>query len=221
MRGETSEARPGAQRARMDRASRRAQLLRVAQESFAGGGYHATSMDDIAIRAGVSKPVLYQHFPGKFELYLGLLEDHIARLVSLLESAMEPTPGADGSGNADRVRATLDAYFEFVDAPESGHRLIFRSDLGSEPEVRRRLDAVTDRCAGVIAAGVSADTGMPPDRAFLVGLGLAGMAQAAAQRWVSEADRLPRSEAVDLLATVAYRGLAAFPVREGAAPARR
>jgi len=49
------------------------QLLQAAQDVFVAQGFHAAAMDDIADRAGVSKPVLYQHFPGKRELYLALL----------------------------------------------------------------------------------------------------------------------------------------------------
>ncbi len=52
---------------RMPRSARRAQLLDSALEVFVASGYHAAAMDDIAERAGVSKPVLYQHFPGKLE----------------------------------------------------------------------------------------------------------------------------------------------------------
>ena len=59
---------------RMPRNARRAQLLESALEVFVAQGYHAAAMDDIAERAGVSKPVLYQHFPGKLELYLALLD---------------------------------------------------------------------------------------------------------------------------------------------------
>ena len=54
--------------------ARRRQLLAAAQEVFVANGYHAAAMDDIAERAGVSKPVLYQHFPGKLELYLALID---------------------------------------------------------------------------------------------------------------------------------------------------
>jgi AcrR family transcriptional regulator len=59
---------------RLPRKARRAQLLESALEVFVAQGYHAAAMDDIAERAGVSKPVLYQHFPGKLELYLALLD---------------------------------------------------------------------------------------------------------------------------------------------------
>ena len=58
----------------MPRKERRAQLLESALEVFVAQGYHAAAMDDIAERAGVSKPVLYQHFPGKLDLYLALLD---------------------------------------------------------------------------------------------------------------------------------------------------
>ncbi|HSO65750.1 MAG TPA: helix-turn-helix domain-containing protein, partial [Ornithinibacter sp.] len=59
---------------RMPRSERRAQLLDAAQAVFVQSGYHAAAMDEIADRAGVSKPVLYQHFPGKLDLYLALLD---------------------------------------------------------------------------------------------------------------------------------------------------
>ena len=59
---------------RLPRSARRKQLLEAAQEVFVAQGYHAAAMDDIAERAGVSKPVLYQHFPGKLDLYLALLD---------------------------------------------------------------------------------------------------------------------------------------------------
>ncbi len=58
----------------MPRRERRDQLLESALEVFVAQGYHAAAMDDIAERAGVSKPVLYQHFPGKLDLYLALLD---------------------------------------------------------------------------------------------------------------------------------------------------
>ena len=66
---------------RLARPARRKQLLGAAHELFVAHGYHAAAMDDIAERAGVSKPVLYQHFPSKLELYLALLDQHAESLV--------------------------------------------------------------------------------------------------------------------------------------------
>src|SRR6201990_1824809 len=93
--GEAQTARP----TRLPRSARRKQLLAAAQQVFVAQGYHAAAMDDIAERAGVSKPVLYQHFPGKLELYLALLDTHCDAMVERIRSAMDATPD-----NKERVR---------------------------------------------------------------------------------------------------------------------
>ena len=70
---------------------RRKQLLAAAQQVFVANGYHAAAMDDIAERAGVSKPVLYQHFPGKLELYLALLDTQAETLGRAVQDALSAT----------------------------------------------------------------------------------------------------------------------------------
>src|SRR5215813_13929616 len=95
---------------RLPRPARRVQLLGAAQEVFVAQGYHAAAMDDIAERAGVSKPVLYQHFPGKLDLYLALLDQHSDALVQAVKGALDST-----YDNKQRVAATMQAYFDFVD----------------------------------------------------------------------------------------------------------
>src|ERR1041384_3115317 len=76
---------------RLPRSARRKQLLAAAQEVFVANGYHAAAMDDIAERAGVSKPVLYQHFPGKLELYLALLDTQAEALGETVITALAGT----------------------------------------------------------------------------------------------------------------------------------
>src|SRR2546422_10627736 len=93
---------------RLPRSARRKQLLAAAQEVFVAQGYHAAAMDDIAERASVSKPVLYQHFPGKLDLYLALLDQHIGDLLDAVRAALAST-----TDNKQRVAATIAAYFEF------------------------------------------------------------------------------------------------------------
>src|SRR5512144_121529 len=88
--------------ARLPRSARRLQLLGAAQEIFVAQGYHAAAMDDIAERAGVSKPVLYQHFPGKLELYLALLDKHCDAIVEQVRAAMRET-----AVNKERVRGSV------------------------------------------------------------------------------------------------------------------
>ena len=76
---------------RMPRDQRRAQLLDAANEVFTTKGYHAAAMDDIADAAGISKPVLYQHFGSKLDLYLALLDISCDRLVEVVEEAVDST----------------------------------------------------------------------------------------------------------------------------------
>ena len=93
---------------RLPRQARRKQLLAAALEVFVANGYHAAAMDEIADRAGVSKPVLYQHFPGKLELYLALLDQHADRLVARVREALAST-----TDNRQRVAASVSAaYFD-------------------------------------------------------------------------------------------------------------
>ena len=92
-------------RGRLSRSARRAQLLVAARDVFAAQGYHAAAMDDIAERAGVSKPVLYQHFPGKLELYQALLTTYADELVEQVEAALSAT-AENGSGCRPRSRRT-------------------------------------------------------------------------------------------------------------------
>src|SRR5436309_15081569 len=116
------QARPAG--SRLPRQARRRQLLGAAQEVFVAQGYHAAAMDDIADRAGVSKPVLYQHFPGKRELYLALLEQHVDELAERVAGAMAGT-----EDNRTRVVGAVGAYFDFVDTEGEAFRLVFESDL--------------------------------------------------------------------------------------------
>ena len=89
---------------RLPRSARRAQLLEAAQAAFVESGYHAAAMDDIADRAGVSKPVLYQHFPGKLELYLALLDKHSEALEQLVREALGLDPRQQGARLRDDRR---------------------------------------------------------------------------------------------------------------------
>src|SRR5215207_6339357 len=81
----------GAGKGRMSRPERRSQLLDAAREVFVSSGYHAAAMDDIAAKAGISKPVLYQHFPGKLELYLALLDSGAGQMTAAVRDALAST----------------------------------------------------------------------------------------------------------------------------------
>src|ERR687885_1091366 len=139
----------------MPRTARRAQLLDAALEVFVAQGYHAAAMDDIAVRAGVTKPVLYRHFPGKLDLYLALLEQASDRIIDATREALAST-----ADNKQRVAATMRVFFAYVSDARGAFRLVFESDLTNEPAVRAQVDRVTTSCAEAVTEVISADTGL-------------------------------------------------------------
>jgi AcrR family transcriptional regulator len=192
---------------RLPRVARRAQLLGAAREVFVAQGYHAAAMDDIADRAGVSKPVLYQHFPGKLDLYLALLDHHAEQIVAAVREALAST-----TDNKQRVAATMAAYLHFIDAEDGAFRLVFESDLTGETAVRERVDRVTLECAEAVSAVIREDAGMPQEEAMLLAVGLTGMAQVAARYWLATEGSIPRDAAARLLANLSWRGIGGFPL---------
>jgi len=197
----------GTRSSRLPRSARRRQLLGAAQEVFVAQGYHAAAMDDIADRAGVSKPVLYQHFPGKLELYLALLDEHAQGMVAAVREALAST-----TDNKQRVAATIAAYFRFVDEDGGAFRLVFESDLTNQPEVRERVEGTTLACAELIGDVIRDDAGLPREEARLLAVGLVGMAQVAARFWLSEEGSIPREAAARLMASLSWRGIGGFPL---------
>ncbi len=191
---------------RLPRSARRAQLLAAAQEVFAERGYHATAMDEIADTAGVSKPVLYQHFPGKLDLYLAILDLHTGELLDAVRTALDST-----SDNKARVAATIAAYFAFVDRDDMPFRLVFESDLTNDPGVRQRVERMQSATAAAVAEVIGEDTGLDPAEADLLGTALTGMAQVTARYWLQTGGRIPRDAATRLLAQLSWRGLGGFP----------
>ncbi|SHG36455.1 TetR/AcrR family transcriptional regulator [Streptoalloteichus hindustanus] len=193
---------------RLPRSARRAQLLAAAQDVFVANGYHAAAMDEIAERAGVSKPVLYQHFPGKLELYLALLETHVDQLVKRVRDAIEST-----HDNKLRVRAAVAAYFDFVDNGQA-FRLVFESDLRSEPSVQDAVERATTACVDAITETITADAGLDADRARLLAMGLVGLSQVTARFWLDAASAVPKDEAIALISTLAWKGIGGgFPLQ--------
>jgi len=193
----------------MPRPARRLQLLGAARDVFVAQGYHAAAMDEIAERAGVSKPVLYQHFPGKLELYLALLDESVDILVQTVRDALRST-----TDNRQRVAATFGAYFEFVGGEGQAYRLVFESDLSNEAAVRARLDRVQRECAAMISQMVREDAGLSVDEAHLLSIGMVGMAQVTARYWLRTRDHIPREAAEQLVARLAWRGISGWPRSE-------
>jgi AcrR family transcriptional regulator len=190
-------------RRRMRAPERRQQLLDVARKVFGRKGYHTVTMDAVAKEAGVTKPILYDHFPSKRELYLALLEADLANLKERLREALESR-----TGNRERIRGSFQAYFDFVDDHAEGFRLLMQEAVGGEREFRdmvgRFRDGVLTQVTDVIVR--ESKGALDRERAEDVALGLIGMAELAALRDPG-APKEERSRTVDTLVRLAWRGI--------------
>jgi len=192
---------------RLSAEARRAQLLQVARDVFASDGYHGAAMEQIAVRAGVTKPVLYQHFESKKELYLGLLDEDMARLLDEIHHEIE---GA--RSNRERIERATGAYFAFIDANEGSFRLLFRETMGADDEFRTAIERFRDELARRISAVIAAETDLPTSESELLARGVMGIAESAAQWWLDHRS-VPRERVVKDLSDLAWRGLAGVPRR--------
>jgi len=195
----------------MSRDDRRVQVLTVAQDLFAREGFHHVSMDDIAVRAEVSKPVLYRHFPSKLDLYLAVVDHRGEALVAAVDAALAVAASleeisADGPAGPAVVRALVGAYVAFVEDAGESSSLLFESDVTHDDAVRARVENASDQAAGAIARGLGLATGMPVAHAGLLAAALVAMVQVAAtHRYRSR--EVTVEEAVELVTRLAWGGL--------------
>lgn len=187
---------------RLRAAQRRSQLLEVAGSLFAEHGYHGLSMESLAEAAGVSKPVLYQHFPSKRDLYLALLGDAVAEMEGQVRGALAGT-----TDNKARVEGAITAYFDFVE--DARFRLLFTTAEVADSDARDVAGAAFERVAGEVADLIAEDAGLERDAALFLATALRGLAAEGARWWLAESD-MEKDEAARLLARLAWRGLGSF-----------
>ncbi len=191
---------------RLPRDERRGQLLASASEVFVDRGYHAASMDEIADRAGVSKPVLYQHFSSKLELYLAVLAQHVDNLVSGVRQALRTT-----TDNRQRVRAAVAAFFDFVEHDGQGYRLIFENDYVTEPSVSAQVKVATEACTDAVFDLISHDSALDPHRARMIAVGLVSISVDSARYWLDNDRPIGKDEAVEGTVQFIWGGLSHVP----------
>src|SRR6266516_6708464 len=172
--------------ARLPAAERRKQLLGVARRVFARHGYRGASMESIAEEAGVTKPVLYQHFPSKHALFSSLLDSDIAELRSALEHAF-----TFAEGNEDRLKQGFLAYVEFVDAHEDAYRLLFSGGPSVDSEFHDRVTRMRGWVASRITGIIQAEAMLPEPRAKALAIAIVGMAESTTSWWLTENRPLP------------------------------
>ena len=207
---ESAARKPVRRGERLPRGERREQLLEAASDVFVDRGFHAAGMDEIADRAGVSKPVLYQHFSSKLDLFLAVLAQHVDVLVSGVRQALRTT-----TDNRQRLRAAVQAFFDFIEHDSQGYRLIFENDYISEPQVAAQVKVATEACTDAVFDLISRDSGLEAHRARMIAVGLVGISVDCARYWL-DADRpISKDAAVEGTVQFAWGGLSHVPLTRG------
>jgi len=192
---------------RLPRDERRGQLLIVASDVFVDHGYHAAGMDEIADRAGVSKPVLYQHFSSKLELYLAVLNRHVENLVTGVQQALATT-----TDNQQRLRAAVQAFFDFIEHDSQGYRLIFENDYVTEPSVSAQVKVATEACTDAVFDLISHDSGLEPHKARMIAVGLVSISVDSARYWLNNERPISKDDAVEATVQFIWGGLSHVPL---------
>jgi AcrR family transcriptional regulator len=180
---------------------RRRQLLETALRVFAERGYHNASMNDIAVEAGVTKPVLYQHFTSKRELFAELLDDVGRELQETITKAV-----AAAETPREMVERGFTAYFDYVDRRRDAFRLFYGSSMVRDPEFAAVVTQTENAVAETVANLIEIE-GLGTEQRRVLGHGIVGMIERASIHWLtSNSDADPRALARQL-ADLAWRGL--------------
>lgn len=186
--------------ARLPAPRRRRQLLDVAIRVFGEQGYHQASMDVVAEAAGVTKPVLYQHFGSKRDLYLQLLTDVGDQLMDEVVTAIR------GAQHPRRqVEAGFRAYFGFVAAHSNAFRLLFGGGLEPDEDFAAVGERVEQAMAETVAELIAAD--LEPEHRRLLAHGVIGLAEGTSRHWVGQGLDLDPGRLAGWVAELAWAGL--------------
>ena len=190
--------------ARLPAARRRQQLLDVALEVFGELGFHPASMNDVAEAAGVTKPVLYQHFRSKRELYKQVLTDVGQQLLDAITKAT-----AAAKSPHEQVELGFIAYFRFVESNEAAFRVLFGGGTRRDEEFAAQVAEVEGAIADAIAALIDVEE-LTVDQRRKIAHGMVGLAEGASRLWVAEGAEDEAEDVARLMADFAWRGLRAI-----------
>jgi AcrR family transcriptional regulator len=193
-------------RRRLTAEERRKAILNAAQEVFAGRGYHGSSIDEIAQAAGISKSLIYEHFPSKKDLHVSLLDMHVRELFERLSA----TAATEEPGDV-RLRRGLDAFLGWVEEQRGGFRMLFRD--AADPEVAEVVRRVLGQATGAVAALMATEPMAPAATEQARELGIRMLAQQltggmqALALWWDENPEVPRSVVLDSAMDFCWLGL--------------
>lgn len=186
---------------RLPAAERRQQLLDVAVGLFGVGGYTEASVADIAAAAGVTKPVVYQHFESKRALFLEVLEECSRRMQDQIEKAT-----AEAATPREQVEQGFASMVHYFHRNPESFRILFSDANRTDPEFAAAVYHVELIVAEHIAELIVIDE-LPAAERQLLAHGVLGMAEGVLRHWVDNADTLDVDRVATLLGALAWTGL--------------
>ncbi len=169
---------------------------------FAHNGFHSTSMNDVAEAAGVTKPVLYQHFNSKQDLYLALLDEAGNRLRNAVAKAV-----ASATNGKEQTEFGFKAYFRWVSDDHDAFLLLFGSRANRDEESTTAIRRITAETARAIAPLIAAD--IDEEHRRTVAHGLVGLAEGVSRHLVERGEHFDPEVLGQQIADLAWAGLRA------------
>lgn len=163
---------------RLPAATRRRQLLAVAVGVFADRGYSGASMNHVADAAGVTKPVLYQHFASKKALYAELVEDLGRHLEQAIVVAVD-----EADGPRQQVEAGFRAYFRWATSQGSAFQVLFAGHNRLDRELAAAIENVESMMAERVASLIVVE-GLSDDERHVLAFGVIGLAESTSRHWL-------------------------------------
>jgi len=189
---------------RLTAAARRAQLIEVGRTVFAERGYEATSVEEIAARAKVSKPVLYDHFKGKEGLYAVVVDREVEHIVQKVAASVDTgTPRA-------RIEKAALAYLTYVKEHPEGFAVLQRDTPTARGEMPALMYDLADRVSAVFTEQFSA-IGYDAKNAPIYAHALVGMIAFVGQWWTDSHKPPPVETVANHIAALAWTGLRHLP----------
>jgi hypothetical protein len=138
------------------------------------------------------------------------LNRHVENLVSGVRQALRTT-----TDNRQRLRAAVQAFFDFIEHDGQGYRLIFENDYITEPQVAVQVKVATESCTDAVFDLISRDSGLDPHRARMIAVGLVAISVDSARYWLNADRPVSKEAAVDGTVQFAWGGLSHVPLTRG------
>ncbi len=164
---------------RLCASERREMLIDAAILTFSEKGYYATTMEEVAVAAGVTKPVIYQHFDSKRDLYEAILKRVKSDLVAALN-----TSNTTSNSKKERFESGFEAYFKFVYENRPAFEIMFSSSPRKDPGFREIVDSIDSHVASSISMEI--DASLDETHRHLIATGVIALAEGIARRYLRE-----------------------------------